>query len=52
MIAKYRSGVVPSRKAKGDTDVQDLARRVIQKYRTKDYNFESAEATWELIACQ
>jgi methionyl-tRNA synthetase len=54
MIAKYRKGVVPSPgKAKGDADVQDLARRVIQKYRTHfdEYNFSRAlEAIWELIA--
>ena len=54
MIAKYRKGVVPPPgKAKGDTDVQDLARRVIQKYRTNfdEFNFSRAlEAIWELIA--
>jgi methionyl-tRNA synthetase len=54
MIAKYRKGVVPSPgKGKGDADVQDLARRVIQKYRTHfdEYNFSRAlEAIWELIA--
>jgi methionyl-tRNA synthetase len=54
MIAKYRKGIVPSPgNAKGDAEVQELARRVIQKYRTHfdEYNFSRAlEAVWELIA--
>jgi methionyl-tRNA synthetase len=54
MIGKYRNGAVPSPgKAKGDEEVQELARRVIQRYRTHfdDYNFSRAlEAIWELIA--
>jgi len=54
MIAKYRKGIVPSAgNAKGDAEVQDLARRVIQKYRSHfdEYNFSRAlEAIWELIA--
>jgi len=54
MITKYRKGVVPSSgNAKGDADVEDLARRVIQKYRTHfdEYSFSRAlEAIWELIA--
>jgi methionyl-tRNA synthetase len=54
MIAKYRKGVIPSPgKAKGDQEVQELARRVIQKYRTNfdEYNFSKAlESVWELIA--
>jgi len=54
MIGKYRKGVVPAPgSAKGDAEVQDLARRVIQKYRTHfdEYSFSRAlEAVWELIA--
>jgi methionyl-tRNA synthetase len=54
MIAKYRKGIVPfPGNAKGDAEVQQLARRVIQKYRTNfdEYNFSRAlEAVWELIA--
>jgi methionyl-tRNA synthetase len=54
MIAKYRKGIVPPPgSAKSDAEVEELARRVIQKYRTNldEYNFSRAlEAVWELIA--
>ncbi len=54
MITKYRKGVVPSPgEAKGDREVEELARRVIQKYCTNfdQYNFSRAlESVWELIA--
>jgi methionyl-tRNA synthetase len=54
MITKYRKGIIPSSgQAKGDREVQELAKRVIEKYRTNfdEYSFSRAlESVWELIA--
>jgi methionyl-tRNA synthetase len=54
MITKYRKGVVPPPgKAKGDDEVEELALRVIEKYRRNfdDYNFSRGlENVWELIS--
>src|SRR5687767_4446035 len=54
MITKYRAGAVPtSGQAKGDSEVEELAARVIQEFRANfdDYSFSRAlENVWELIA--
>ncbi len=54
MISKYRGGRIPEPgEAKGDSDVRDLAARVIGSYQAnfEDYNFSRAlENVWELIS--
>jgi methionyl-tRNA synthetase len=54
MISKYRSGQIPEPgEAKGDSEVRDLAARVISSYRAhfEEYNFSRAlENIWELIS--
>jgi methionyl-tRNA synthetase len=54
MIVKYRDAKVPGPgKARGDEEVEDLARRVIGDYRAgfEDYSFSRAlETVWSLIA--
>ena len=54
MIQKYRAGRVPAPgEAKGDSDVRDLAGRVIASHRANfdDYNFSRGlENVWELIS--
>jgi methionyl-tRNA synthetase len=54
MIVKYRDGVVPaSGEAKGDSDVEAMAGRVIRDFRENfdAYSFSRAlENVWELIA--
>lgn len=54
MIQKYRQGRVPSPgEAKGDSEVRELAGRVIENYRANfdDFNFSRGlENVWELIS--
>jgi len=54
MITKYRAGRIPAPgEAKGDSEVRDLAARLIESYRSNfdDYNFSRAlENVWELIS--
>src|SRR5437763_15220544 len=54
MISKYRAGEVPQPgDAKGDSEVRELASRVIINYRANldDFNFSRGlENVWELIA--
>ena len=54
MLSKYRSGRVPAPgEAKGDSEVRELAARVIANHRTNfdEYNFSRAlENVWELIS--
>ena len=54
MISKYRAGQVPlSGEAKGDSEVRELAGRVILNYRANfdDFSFSRAlENVWELIS--
>ena len=54
MIAKYRANRVPAPgEAKGDGDVRELAKRVIENYRKQfdDYSFSRGlESVWELIS--
>src|SRR5215831_17723150 len=54
MISKYRANRVPAPgEAKGDGDVRELAKRVIENYRKQfdDYNFSRGlENIWELIS--
>src|SRR5215467_6908606 len=54
MISKYRGGQIPEPgEARGDSEVRDLAARVIAGYRTNfdEYNFSRAlENIWELIS--
>ena len=54
MVRKYRDGVVPGPgNAKGDADLEELAARVVTRYRERfdDYEFSRAlESVWELVA--
>ena len=54
MIGKYRNNQIPaSGEAKGDSDVQNLAAKVIEKYRANfdEFNFSRGlENVWELIS--
>jgi methionyl-tRNA synthetase len=54
MLTKYRAGRVPAPgEAKGDSDVRQLAARIISSHRTNfdDYNFSRGlENVWELIS--
>jgi methionyl-tRNA synthetase len=54
MVSKYRAGRIPEPgEAKGDSDVRDLAGRVIASHRANfdDYNFSRGlENVWELIS--
>src|SRR2546422_11448117 len=54
MLSKYRAGRVPAPgDAKGDSEVRDLAARVISNHRANfdDYNFSRGlENVWELIS--
>jgi methionyl-tRNA synthetase len=54
MISKYRNGQIPEPgEAKGDSEVRDLAARVISSYRAnfEEYSFSRAlENIWELIS--
>jgi methionyl-tRNA synthetase len=54
MLTKYRAGRVPAPgEAKADSDVRELARRIIASHRTNfdQYNFSRGlENVWELIA--
>lgn len=54
MLTKYRAGRIPaSGDAKGDSDVRELATRIISSHRTNfdEYNFSRGlENVWELIS--
>jgi methionyl-tRNA synthetase len=54
MLTKYRAGRIPaSGDAKGDSDVRELATRIIASHRTNfdEYNFSRGlENVWELIS--
>jgi methionyl-tRNA synthetase len=54
MISKYRGGQIPEPgEAKGDSDVRDIAARIIASYSAnfEEYNFSRAlENVWELIS--
>src|SRR6185436_16891560 len=54
MIGKYRNGEIPSTgQGKGDSEVQELDAKVIEKYRANfdEFNFSRGlENVWELIS--